>query len=181
MNRWIMQGASEWSDLLRSYQSSSFRLEAQQVYAGPDEAERLPRFLSGDPIIPDFEWRLSRWHERRAAGATSKITVRVVVEPPTDYTRMELYTYPIIAAGGEDIRVIVVAEGQWPDGLPDYDYFLFDEREVWRMHYHADHTFRGAEQLAEPDSLDAHLEWRDLALAHAIPLHEYRGVEMIHP
>lgn len=168
----------EWDELFRTYQSSSYRLEAQQIYSGPDETERLARFLAGDPIIPTFEWRLSRFRERLAVGAT-KTTVRVVAEPPTDYTRMELFTYPIIAAGGEDVRVLPVADGDWPRGLPNYDYFVFDQRYVWRMHYNADNTFHGAELLEGDDVLADHLRWRDIALALAIPLHEYRGVDMI--
>jgi hypothetical protein len=113
-----------------------------------------------------------------AAGCT-KITVRVVVEPQTDYTRMELATYRLIVAGGEDVRVIVVPEGTWPDGLPRQDFFLFDERSVWRMHYNEDYTWAGAEQLEGEDVLAQHLRWRDRALELAIPLLEYPGVAQL--
>ena len=138
----------------------------------------MARFMAGDPIIPDFEGRLARFRERRDAGAT-KTTVRVVVEPLTDYTRIELYTYPIIAAGGEDVRVLPTSEDTWPDGIPPYDYFLFDERDVWRMHYYDDHTFRGAELLHGADVVADHIRSRDVALDAAIPLLDYRGAEMI--
>jgi uncharacterized protein DUF6879 len=178
MSRWIYPSEDrvEWGQLLSSYTSSSFRLEAQQIYSNPVENARLVDFLAGRPVKPTYEWRLSRFRERAALGAT-KTTVRVVVEPPTDYTRMEVATYPILVAGGEDIRVIAVHEGTWPDDLPQYDFFLFDERDIWRMHYNDDYTFAGAEQLDGPDVLSRHLRWRDRALDLAIPLHEYPGVE----
>ena len=179
MSLWIMSTDNEaWGELLTAYERSSYRLEAQQTYSNPIENARVEQFLAGTAEPPDYEWRLSRARQRIAAGAT-KITVRVVAEPATDYTRMEMYFYPILAAGGEDIRVITVAEGEWPEGLIDHDYFVFDERDVWRMHYNDDCSFYGAELLEGPDVLADHLRWRDIALAHAIPLNEYRGLEMI--
>lgn len=178
MSRWINPSEDhvEWGALLSSYQSSSYRLEAQQIYSSPVENARVADFVAGRPVKPTYEWRLSRARERIAAGCT-KTTVRVVVEPPTDYTRMELACYPILVAGGEDVRVIAVAEDEWPEGLPRHDYFLFDERDVWRMHYHDDFTFAGAELLEGADVLADHLRWRDIALAQAIPLLGYSGVE----
>jgi hypothetical protein len=106
--------------------------------------------------------------------------VRVVLEPQTDYTRMELATYRPVVAAGEDVRVIVVPEGgAWPDGLPRQDFFVFDERDVWRMHYNNDYTWAGAEQLDGEDVLAQHLRWRDRALELAIPLLEYPGVPQL--
>lgn len=181
MSRWVLGTENEkWDKFFVDYQASSYRLEAQQIYSSPIEDERVEQFLAGTAEPPSYEWRLSRVHERIAAGAT-KTTVRIVVEPPTDYTRMEMFYYPILTAGGEDVRVITVPDGDWPEGLVDYDYYLYDERAVWRMHYHDDYSFRGAELLEGPDVLTQHLRWRDIALAQAIPLHEYRGVEMINP
>lgn len=178
MTRWIHPNEDyvEWGALLSSYRSSSYRLEAQQVYSSPSENAWLADFLAGRPFEPDFTWRLSRSQERISAGCT-KITVRIVVEPRSDYTRMELATYPAIVAGGEDVRIIAVPEGTWPDGLPDHDYFVFDDIDVWRMHYHDDFTFAGAEQLAGADILAEHLRGRRRALELAIPLLEYPHIE----
>jgi uncharacterized protein DUF6879 len=182
MSRWIhpSEDRVEWGQLLSSYQSSSFRLEAQQIYSNEFENAWLADFVAGRPLRDlDFSWRLSRAQERMAAGCT-KITVRVVVEPQTDYTRMELATYRIVVAGGEDIRVIVVPEGQpWPDGLARDDFFLFDDRDVWRMHYNADYTWAGAELIDGGEVLAQHLRWRDRALELAIPLLAYPGVAQL--
>ena len=86
---------------------------------------------------------------------------------------------PRVVTATRGPRVIAVAENDWPEGLPRYDYYVFDESEVWRMHYNADFTFHGAELLEGPDILADHLRWRDVALAKAIPLRDYHGLEMI--
>jgi hypothetical protein len=181
MSRWIRpsENRAEWSELLRSYQTSSFRLEAQQIYSNPGENAWVADFLAGRPLEGvESTPRLLWWRERKAAGCT-KTTVRVVVEPQTDYTRMELATYRPVVAAGEDVRVIVVPDGAWPDGLPHHDFFIFDNRDVWRMHYNDDYTFAGAEQLEGEDVLAQHLRWRDRALELAIPLLEYPGVAQL--
>jgi hypothetical protein len=178
MSRWISrEDRAEWRQLHLSYKSSSFRLEGQQIYSNPAENARLVDFLAGRPLEGvDSTPRLIRWREQKAAGCT-KTTVRIVLEPQTDYTRMELATYRPVVAAGEDVRVIAVPErGTWPDGLPRYDFFIFDEHDVWRMHYNADYTWAGAAQLDGEAVLTQHLRWRDRALKLAIPLLDYPGV-----
>ena len=181
MSRWISRAdGSEWSRLHLSYESSSFRFEGQQIYSNPVENARLVDFLAGRPLEGlDSMPRLVRWREQKAAGRT-KTTVRVVLEPQTDYTRMELAIYRPIVAAGEDVRVIVVPDGgSWPEDLPRYDFFIFDECDVWRMRYNADYTWAGAEQLDGEDLLAQHLRWRDRALDLATPLLAYPGVAQL--
>ncbi|MHA6623577.1 DUF6879 family protein [Pseudonocardia sp. DLS-67] len=178
MSRWIFPSEDrvEWSALLTSYSKSCLHYEAQQIYSNPIENARVADFVAGRPMTPTYEWRLARTQDRTAVGA-SKMVIRVAVDPLTDYTRMEVATYPILSAGGEDIRIVAVPEGTWPEGLPRHDFYIFDDREVWRMHYNDDFTFAGAERLDGPDVLTQHLRWRDRALELAIPLDGYPGVE----
>jgi hypothetical protein len=161
-----------WAALFRNYQRSAFRLEGQQVYSNPAEDAHLARFLSGERIELDLTKRLARTREQIAAGRT-KTTVRIIVEPPTPYTRMELSVYPQLVAAGEDVRIIAVPEGGHPGDLPRHDYWMFDERDVWKMHYYDNFRFAGAELLDDPDVVEQHLLWRDIALARAVPLHDY--------
>lgn len=173
MSRWIHGSKDpEWAKLFTSYTKSAFRLEAQQAYSSPTEDLYLARFLAGEPMEFDLSWRLSKSRAQIAAGRT-KIGVRVVIEPPSDYTRMQLTVYPELVAGGEDIRIIATPEHSWPTGLPRHDYWLFDDRDVWRMHYGGDARAIGAELLDHPATIAEHLQWRDHALAQAVPLHEY--------
>jgi hypothetical protein len=175
VSRWI-RGTSDqaWSDLFTSYQRSAYRLEGQQIYSSPMEDEVLDRFRQGLPLDLDLSFPASR-AQAQAERGTTLTTVRVVVEPPTDYTRLELVVYPHLAKIGDDIRIIAVPEGSWPEGLPRHDYWLFDERDVWRMHYHDTYRFAGAELVEDDSAVNQYLEWRDIALSLAVPLDDYLG------
>jgi len=98
--------------------------------------------------------------------------VNVVVEPPNDYTRMSLAILREYVQAGQDTRIVPVVGGAWPDGVPEYDYWMFDERDVWRMYYDERMRWAGAE-LLDPSAIGDHLRWRDTTLAASIPLHDY--------
>jgi hypothetical protein len=147
-------------------------LEGQQMYFNPAEDVYLERFLSGKPLDFDLTWRLSRTRAQTTPERTTT-TVRIVVEPPTIYTRWELTVYPLLVDAGEDVRIIAVPEGGRPRELPLHDFWLFDDRDVWKMHYHENFRFAGAELLDDPEAVAQHLRWRDLALTRAVPVHEY--------
>lgn len=173
MSRWIHPAQEEeWAALFTGYEMSAYRLEAQQTYASEVEDAAVRLFVAGTQPVMTFDWALPKLQSQVAAGRT-QTNVRVVVEPPNDYTRWELSVYPEFAAAGEDIRIIAVAGDEWPDGLPSYDYWMFDERDVWRMHYEDNHTFAGAELLDAPAAVADHLRWRDVALARSVPLADY--------
>lgn len=173
MIRWIGDDdTAEWAALFRSYQRSAYRLEGQQVYSSPAEDAYLATFLAGKPVELDLSDRRERMRHDAATGRT-KIIVRIVVEPPTPYTRLELAVYPQMARTGDDIRIIAAPQGRRPPELPLHDYWLFDEREVWKMHYYENFHFAGAELLDDPDVVAEHLRWRDIALSRAVPLHDY--------
>jgi hypothetical protein len=173
MSRWIRTTKDpEWAKLFTGFTKSAYRLEGQQTYSNDKEDAALARFLAGKPLELDLSWMMPKLKAQVAAGRT-QTTVRVVVEPHTDYTRFELAVYPESTAAGEDIRVIAVPEGSWPVGVPRHDYWLFDDHDVWRMHYHDNYRFTGAELLDNEDAIAKHLQWRNNALAQAVPLHDY--------
>jgi hypothetical protein len=174
VSRWTLpDDNAEWAALFTSFTKSAYRLEGMQVYRSELEDASVARFLAGKPVDPaDFSWVLPKLRAEAATGRTTTV-VRVVVEPPTDYTRWELSIYPVLDAAGQYTRIVAVSEGDWPTGLPRYDYWLFDDHDVWRMHYNDDHTFRGAELLEGEEVLAKHLQWRDLALSQAVPLRDY--------
>jgi hypothetical protein len=112
---------AEWAALLTGYTRSAYRLEGQQVYSDPDEDAAPARFLASQPPAIDLSRTISRTRAQVTAGRT-KTRVRVVIEPPTEYTRLELVVYPELVAAGEDIRVIAVPDGDWPARLPRHDH-----------------------------------------------------------
>jgi hypothetical protein len=173
MSRWIRPGDDvEWAALFTGFTATAFRLEGQQVYSSDVEDVALARFRAGEPHGVDLSWTLSKLREQRAAGRAQTL-VRVVLEPPTDYTRMELTVYVEMAAAGQDTRVLPAPSGHWPDGVPRHDFWLFDDRRVWRLHYTDDHRWAGAELLDDEASIADHLRWRDTVLAGAVPLDVY--------
>jgi len=81
--------------------------------------------------------------------------------------------YPVMAAAGDDIRIISVPPGTWPAGVPREDYWLFDDRDVWVLRYDDAGVFLRAELLDDPRAIAEHLRWRDVALAQSIPVNDY--------
>lgn len=173
MSRWITTTKDPaWADLFTSYTKSAYRLEGQQIYNSPSEKTEFDRFLAGEPLQLELSWVRPKITAQIAAGR-SETTVRVVVEPQTDYTRFELAVYPEFVALGRDIRIVSVQEGEWPEGIPRHDYWLFDDRDVWRMHYREDYSFVGAELLEDEAVIAEHLQWRDTAIARSVSLDNY--------
>jgi len=173
VTRWITTSRDPaWAALFTGYTRSAYRLEGQQTYNSPSEQEDFAKFLAGEPIDLSFEWMRPKITAQIAAGRT-QTTVRVVVEPQTDYTRFEMAMYPEFVAMGEDIRIISVEEGEWPEGIPRHDYWLFDDRDVWRMHYREDYSFAGAELLEGEAVIAEYLQWRDTAIERSVPLNDY--------
>ena len=173
MTRWISStGQPEWEALFTGFARSAYRLEGQQVYGDAGQDEYVAQFLSGRPVEVDWAW-YDRVMREKTRGGRRNVKVRIVVEPPTPYTRMELSVYPHMVQAGEEIRVLAVQMGDWPAGQPHHDYWLFDDRDVWRLHYHENFHFKGAELIDDPAVVAEHLRWRDLALAESVPLDEY--------
>lgn len=171
MTRWVRPGQDdEWEALFQGFRSSAYRLQVHQIYRSDVEDAAVERFRAGEPHGIDLTWSLSKLAQEVLDGRTTTL-VNVVIEPPNDYTRMSLAIFPEYVQAGQDTRMLPVAEGEWPEGLPRYDYWMFDERDVWRLHYD-DQQWEGAE-LLDPSALDDHLQWRDTALALSIPLHDY--------
>ena len=166
-------GTPEWQALFRSFTSTAFRLETLQHYSVPSELAALARFLEEGQ--PDFTL-LTNWTSmvRENAAAGRKMSrVRIVVEPPTDYTRFELANYPLMIEAGDAIQVIATPAGSWPADLPKEDFWLFDDHDLWILHYGDAGDFQGAELIDDLDVIEQHRTWRDIAIELAIPVADY--------
>jgi hypothetical protein len=163
---------SEWAALFTDFKQSAFRLEARQHYTAPDEQDEFGRFLAGEEPRPELTWwtELTRGHV--AAGRTMS-RVRVIVEPPSDYTRFELAAFPIMAAAGDDIRIISVSPRSWPPAVPHEDFWIFDDKHLWILHYDETGFLHSAELVNDPQVVAAHLRWRDAALELSVPVNDY--------
>jgi len=162
-----------WRAVFRGFTKSAFRLETRQVYTMPGEQEDFERFLAGLPALPDDN---REWHDRVrgyvAAGKTIQ-RAKVIRRPLTDYTRYLLSAcIPENVAVGEDYRIIEA--GDHGTGLPEQDFWMFDERIVVHLDYEPDGTQRSRELVEEPD-LPRYLHWRDLALKQGVPFDEWHA------
>ena len=102
--------SKEWGALFTGFTRSAYRLEALQHYTDPSEREAFARFCAGQNPQIDLSWWTGLARKQTAAGR-SMSRVRVIIEPPSDYTRFELVAYPIMATAGDDIRIISVSPG----------------------------------------------------------------------
>lgn len=162
----------EWTRLFTTFTRSAFRLEGLQHYAEPDEAEAVARFCAGQDPEVDLSWWLGLARGHTSAGRIMS-RVRIIEEPPTDYTRFELACYPAMVEAGDDIRIIAGPPTAVHHGLPSHDFWLFDDRDVWVLTYDPAGVFLCAELLDDPRAVADHLRWRDLAVAQSISVHDY--------
>jgi hypothetical protein len=113
---------------------SMFRLETLQSYDVAYEQQAYSEFQrSGAVDLAPGRWQMLV--AAHVAAGRSCRRVHVVVEPLSEYVRYELAApYARSVAAGEDIRLAVASEDAWPNGVPTYDFWLFDD-EVWFMDY----------------------------------------------
>ena len=137
------------------------------------ERAEYDRFLAAGQLDrPPGEWQHMI---RRHTNAGRRLQrVHVVVEPLTDYLRYELAAYMQNSEAGEDIRLIPVRGDDWPAELPQGDdFWLFDDADVWDMHYDSEGQFLKAIRAASSSRIEQCVRWRDVALAQAVTLADY--------
>lgn len=156
-----------------SVEHSWFRLETLRVYNVDYEREEIEDFLRHGRLHREpGDWQ--RMLNRHAEAGRSLQRVHVVQEHLTDYLRYELAAYRQNAEAGEDIRLLPVPRSSWPEGLPrGNDCWLFDDRNVWDMHYDDDGHFLRATRSASASHLGERRHWRDIALKRPVSLADY--------
>jgi hypothetical protein len=154
-----------FGELFRSFEHTAFRLEPRERYNSPGEHEPLRRFLRGEP--DDLAWN-RQWLDLMAEhAARGRIVhrVRVVSVPLSDYSRFGLWCARFANEAGEDIRYLDRARAE---GLPDFDYWLFDSRRVARLHFDDDDRLLGAEIITDPAIVASLVSARDEAWRRAV-------------
>jgi hypothetical protein len=162
----------EFGRLFDAFERTAFRLETLAVYDVEDEREEYEAFLAGKPMPP--EWSDNPWVRTMTNLGKAVARVHVLRSPLSDYLRYELAAYPGNITAGEKIGIIDLSR-QDVAGLPDHDFWLFDDARVYRMHYTDDGQFIGGELLPD-DRLEEYRRYRDIAQSRAVPFAEYRPV-----
>lgn len=165
----------EFNRLFQNFRHTAYRLETLQKYDVSYEQDEFNRFLRGGArgSFPG----IAEWVEDtvvKAVGLGKKVgRVHVVEEPLSDYVRFECaWAYAHTVPAGEDVRIIPVRNGDWPD-LPHQDYWLFDSSLLVVMSYSDDGTFVAGDIVDDPERIVAANFWRDLAIGISVPYREF--------
>lgn len=165
----------DFNRLFREFRYTAYRLETLQRYDVSYEQDEFARFLAGESrgTFPG----IATWCDtvRAAVSAGKRMhRVHVVTEPLSDYVRFECgWAYEHTVEAGEDVRLIVVSNDDWPTGLPHYDYWLFDSSQLVAMYYDEDGRFVSGELISEPEKIVQANHWRDAAVSSSIPYLQY--------
>lgn len=158
--------------MFEDFEHTAFRLEVRSSYAPAYEQESLRKFLAGEP--DDLEW-MQGWLQmvRQAAAAGRRFhRVRVVDIPMSDYNRFSHVLAQHNNDAGEDIRYLERSRAQ-AAGLPEYDYWLFDSRQLALMRFGDDDRFLGTEVIDDAAEIVQHNYWRDAAWHYATRRDEF--------
>lgn len=164
-----------FSRLFVDFRSTAYRLETLQVYDISYEQQEFQDFLAGRPRgeFPGIANWVDRVRTGRRLGKTFR-RVHVVEEPLSDYVRFEAaWSYRHTVAAGEDVRVIAVGPGEWPDGVPRQDYWLFDSSRLVLMNYADDGAFLSAELVEDPERVAQAKRWQQRAWDQSTPFKVY--------
>ncbi|MFI6174999.1 DUF6879 family protein [Nonomuraea sp. NPDC051191] len=162
----------DWSRMFRDFRQSVFRLETRDLYTMPDEEDEFRRFLEGEKPPADLWYPWLDTVVQAVQAGKSVQRVHVVTSPLSSYIRYEAeWGYVFNIQVGEDIRILDLATTPDP-GLPEQDFFLFDDTNVVLMHYRDDGTQIGRELLDAPD-IARYVEWKRMALETSTPFVDY--------
>ncbi|MBP2320689.1 hypothetical protein JOF56_001074 [Kibdelosporangium banguiense] len=131
----------------------------------------MARFLAGEPKPPGFNERWQNNIRTWAAEGKSVSRVRLVRFPLSDYQRYIFsWGVPTNIAAGEDVRVLDITDESF--GLPDQDFWIFDDSIVVHLNFNPDGTVINAELIDEPD-MDKYHGWQAIALKNSVPFGEW--------
>lgn len=171
-----MLSSEEFDAVFDGARREVFRLEALDRYSADNEAPRIAAYLRGDDYDPAAEPR--EWYAYIRGQVSAGVVWRKVHwlrSPLSSYLRWELeWGYPGTSRAGQHAFVLDVTDTPDPvlPPAPEYDWWMFDEAVVVRMHYDGHGCFLGAERLPEHE-VAAHVRYRDLLLAAAVPYETY--------
>jgi hypothetical protein len=167
----VQLAGDDWKKFFDSYEREAFRLETLPVYKVEQEQEEFEHFLAtGDPSCSDDDPWYRRVRHFRSTGRWIG-RVHVITRPLSDYLRFEFAAYPYNVRAGEEVRILDLTERPNP-GLPNQDFWMFDESKIVRMDYAEDGTQLGRELLDDVDPAP-YVEWKRIAMDHAEPFTDY--------
>lgn len=167
----------EFGQALRSFEHTAFRLELQDAYTEPCEAELFSAFVAGDPFPATNVPQLRDWYANVAARVREGKRVervRVQQEPPTAYQRFERWLDQWNLRSGEIMRYLTRERANGVGLLPaagDCDWWLLDSGRLITMRFDCEGHRIENELVTEPGIVLQACKWRDLAVHHSVQAH----------
>ncbi|MFB7716382.1 DUF6879 family protein [Nocardia sp. NPDC056100] len=165
----------QWSALYASCARSALHLELRDVYAVPDEVERISAWRSGAlSEAEDRQWWapwLAMTREMTGRGVDMR-RARVVSEPVSEYIHYEWETTRN-PEGGEQVRWLP-RHHTMELTLPPVDFWLFDDRLVLFNHFDGDGRWAGNEQSDNPETVARYRAAFESVWRLGTPHSEYR-------
>ncbi len=165
-------------ELVETCRESVFRLEALQEYNVPGDIERYKAFRETG-TVPERPTSRSHRNTRELVDAGKRLVrVHVVDLPLTPYIEYELAAYSENLDAGEDVRITDRAAHPGLAELTE-EFMLIDDGTdqpvvVW-YDWSPDGQIHGWDRSDDPDDIARCRAQRYLALAHSVPLEEFRA------
>lgn len=164
----------EFGEAIHQFEHTAFRLELQDSYLEPEEADLFAAFLRGEGLTPYTVPELEEWYARirQHVREGKRIErVRVQQDPPTDYQRFERSLDYWNHRAGEKMRYLTQQRAHEIGLLPAAgrtDWWLLDSTRLIAMHFDdAGHRIRN-ELITDPERVLQACAWRDLAVHHSV-------------
>lgn len=152
---------------LASAKISLFRFEQLQDYDVANEKESIVYFKATGEVKDEI---MKDWWEFIKSKTKSGVVmqrVRLVVEPYTDYTKMELVLHKKTSEHGDDIRIISEPDFKSLNiQLPDF--WLIDMSLVLIMEYNSFGEYRGFK--VQTDNIKVFIDAKELLCKQSIAL-----------
>jgi hypothetical protein len=166
-------------DELRSFAEahttrSAFRLECLDLYEVDSDQDNVRQYLAGNsgPSWADGDDWMDYLIAEKQQGIR-RYRVHVLASPIGPYLRYECeWGYVYTTGAGEEVYILDTSETPAPGGLPDEDFWLYDDRQVVVMDYDSQGRFLDARVLPE-STAPRYRRYRDLAMGAAAPFADW--------
>ncbi|GAA1148117.1 hypothetical protein GCM10009630_53320 [Kribbella jejuensis] len=153
---------------------SIFRIELQQVYDWPDEADRIAEWRATGQVSPSTDAQWQEVADQIAAGCSNTL-LHVIDLPLTDYLQYEFAAYQANnLRAGQDVRIALRNSHPVLAAIPS-EFALFDDTVVWYRYNMETGVKLGWELDDDPAVLASCKGYRDVAMEHSKPLMEFIG------
>lgn len=153
---------------------SIYRQESLDIYTVDSDADNVRRYLAGldGPSWAQGDDWMDQLGDEQGRGIR-QYRVHIWHSPIGAYLRYECeWGYAYTTKAGEEVYILDTAETSRPNGLPDTEFWLYDDQHVVLMHYDNKGRFTDAEALPESET-PRYLRYRDLAMTAAVPFADW--------